>query len=41
VICGVVELVPDRPDTVTSPTLLAEVLSDATRDYDSGKKFEL
>jgi Uma2 family endonuclease len=41
VICGTVELVPGRPDTATNPVLLVEVLSDATRDYDRGKKFEL
>jgi Uma2 family endonuclease len=41
VICGAVELVPGRPDTATNPVLLVEVLSDATRDYDRGKKFDL
>jgi Uma2 family endonuclease len=41
VICGRVDLVPDRPDTATNPVLLFEVLSDATRDYDRGEKFEL
>ena len=41
VVCGRVELVPDRPDTATNPVLLVEVLSDATRDYDRGKKFAL
>ena len=41
VICGRITLTPDRPDTVTNPVLLAEVLSDATRDYDRGEKFTL
>lgn len=41
VICGTVELVAGRPDTATNPVLLVEVLSDATRDYDRGEKFEL
>jgi Uma2 family endonuclease len=41
VICGTVEFVPGRPDTATNPVLLIEVLSEATRDYDRGKKFEL
>ncbi len=41
VICGTVELVPGRPDTATNPVVLVEVLSDATRDYDRGKKFDL
>lgn len=41
VFCGAVELVAGRPDTATNPVLLVEVLSDATRDYDRGEKFEL
>jgi Uma2 family endonuclease len=41
VICGKISLVDDAPDTATNPVLLAEVLSDATRDYDCGEKFEL
>lgn len=38
VVCGPPELVPGRPDTVANPVLVAEVLSDATRDYDRGEK---
>ena len=38
VVCGEPVLVPGRPDTVTNPVLLIEVLSDATRDYDRGEK---
>lgn len=41
VICGPLELVPGRPDTVTNPMVLVEVLSEATRDYDRGEKFDL
>jgi Uma2 family endonuclease len=41
VICGQVEIVPDRPDTATNPVVLFEILSDATRGYDRGEKFEL
>jgi Uma2 family endonuclease len=41
VVCGAVELVAGRPDTATNPTLLVEVLSDATRDCDRGEKFAL
>jgi len=41
VICGAVELVPGRPDTVTNPIVVVEVLSEATRDYDRGEKFDL
>ena len=41
VICGPVALTHDRPDTVTNPCVILEVLSDATRDYDRGEKFTL
>jgi hypothetical protein len=36
VVCGPVELIPERPDTATNPALLIEVLSHATRTYDRG-----
>jgi Uma2 family endonuclease len=39
VVCGPVELIPERPDTATNPALLIEVLSHATRTYDRGQKF--
>lgn len=41
VICGKVELLPGRQDTVTNPILIVEVLSEFTRDYDMTFKFEL
>lgn len=41
VICGRIRLVAGRPDTATNPSILVEVLSDATRDYDRGEKFAL
>ena len=41
VICGPVELAHGREDVVSNPVLLVEVLSDATRAYDLGEKFEL
>lgn len=41
VICGPVALTRDRPDTVTNPCVIVEVLSGATRDYDRGEKFTL
>ena len=41
VICGKIALVSRAPDTATNPVLLVEVLSDATRDYDRGEKFDL
>jgi Uma2 family endonuclease len=41
VVCGPISLTPDRPDTVTNPWVIVEVLSDATREYDRGEKFTL
>lgn len=40
VVCGKPWLVTGRPDTAQNPVLLVEVLSDATRDYDRGKKLD-
>jgi Uma2 family endonuclease len=34
-----VELQAGRKDTITNPILIAEVLSDSTKDYDRGDKF--
>jgi Uma2 family endonuclease len=41
VICGPAELAHGREDVVTNPILLVEVLSEATRAYDLGEKFDL
>jgi Uma2 family endonuclease len=41
VVCGRVQLVPDRSDTATNPFVIAEVLSEATEEYDRGDKFAL
>ncbi|MCU0502575.1 MAG: Uma2 family endonuclease [Anaerolineae bacterium] len=41
VICGKIQLLERRKDTVTNPLLIIEVLSDSTRDYDRGAKFDL
>jgi Uma2 family endonuclease len=41
VVCGQPLLIQGRPDTLTNPLLLIEVLSDATREYDRGQKFTL
>jgi len=41
VICGKIELVKRRNDTVTNPVLIVEVLSESTRDYDRGMKFNM
>jgi Uma2 family endonuclease len=40
VVCGPVETDPDSPDTVVNPTVVVEVLSPSTIDYDLGEKFE-
>ncbi len=39
VICGKIQFVERRKDTVTNPILIVEVLSESTRDYDRGAKF--
>ena len=39
VICGRIQFVKGRKDTVTNPVLIVEVLSESTRDYDRGAKF--
>lgn len=41
VICGEIEKTSDTFDTVTNPTVIIEVLSDSTKDYDRGSKFTL
>lgn len=40
VVCGAVQTDPENADTVVNPTLVVEVLSPATMDYDLGEKFE-
>ncbi|MBI4787524.1 MAG: Uma2 family endonuclease [Chloroflexi bacterium] len=39
VICGKIQLAKGRKDTVTNPVLIVEVLSESTREYDRGAKF--
>jgi Uma2 family endonuclease len=39
VVCGEVETHPDDPNAILNPTLLVEVLSDSTEDWDRGGKF--
>ncbi len=39
-ICGQLEFVAGRTDTITNPFILVEVLSKSTEAYDRGKKFE-
>jgi Uma2 family endonuclease len=40
VICGDVQYADERQDTVQNPSVIIEVLSDSTRDYDRGRKFQ-
>lgn len=40
VICGAVERDPKSRDVALNPTLLVEVLSDSTEDWDRGEKLE-
>jgi Uma2 family endonuclease len=40
VVCGAAETDPENADTVVNPTLVVEVLSPSTMDYDLGEKFE-
>jgi Uma2 family endonuclease len=39
VVCGPFEYASTDPDAVTNPTVVVEVLSPSTRDYDQGAKF--
>lgn len=39
IICGPHEVDPENKNTVTNPTVLVEVLSPSTEDYDRGEKF--
>lgn len=40
VICGKIQLLERRKDTVTNPLLIVQVLSESTCEYDRGAKFE-
>ena len=40
VVCGEPKFDDTRADTLVNPTLIIEVLSDSTRDYDLGRKFQ-
>jgi Uma2 family endonuclease len=39
VVSGALQMLDERKDTITNPTLIIEVLSDSTKDYDRGEKF--
>ena len=40
VACEPLQFVDEQQDTITNPTLIAEVLSESTEKYDRGAKFE-
>lgn len=40
VVCGEPQFDDDRKDTVLNPIVVLEVLSESTRDYDLGRKFQ-
>jgi Uma2 family endonuclease len=40
VVCGQAIFADDQKDTLLNPTLIIEVLSESTKDYDRGEKFE-
>jgi Uma2 family endonuclease len=39
VVCGDIEFVDGRDDTIANPIVIFEILSDSTKDYDRGSKF--
>ena len=39
IVCGEPQLMPDEFDNLLNPSVLIEVLSDGTEDYDRGRKF--
>lgn len=39
VVCGDIEFVDGRDDTIANPIVIFEILSDFTKDYDRGSKF--
>jgi Uma2 family endonuclease len=41
IICGEIETTDDKFDTITNPSVIIEILSPSTRDYDMGQKFSL
>lgn len=41
VVCGKADLLPNTFDTLLNPTLLLEVMSDSTEEYDRNAKFRL
>ncbi|MES2774503.1 MAG: Uma2 family endonuclease [Bacteroidota bacterium] len=41
IVCGKIETLEKHKDIVTNPSVLVEVLSESTQDYDRGGKFKL
>jgi len=41
VVCGEPDFYKDRDDAITNPTVIVEILSKSTKDYDRGDKFKL
>jgi len=41
IVCGEIETTDDKFDTITNPSVLIEILSTSTRNYDKGEKFTL
>jgi Uma2 family endonuclease len=41
IICGEIETTDDKFDTITNPSVIIEILSSSTRNYDKGEKFTL
>jgi Uma2 family endonuclease len=39
VVCGELQYIAEREDTITNPIVIVEVLSESTADYDRGEKF--
>jgi Uma2 family endonuclease len=40
VVCGEDQVADDQKDTILNPVLIVEVLSESTREYDRGRKFQ-
>lgn len=41
IICGNIDTTDDKFDTVTNPSVIIEILSESTKNYDKGNKFTL
>jgi Uma2 family endonuclease len=41
IVCGETETTDDKFDTITNPSVIIEILSPTTRNYDKGEKFTL